>query len=136
MEKENIAAGEAPVSLSVRSGVSDTQRQINFILEAPTACIAIATDGFGRLLLIDTKAGAVVRMWKGYREAQCGWITGKALLLVVHIPWRGILEVWKMRHGARISAQSISLGWCLVPAYDTCYIMDKNGVLYQLVLRE
>lgn len=136
-EKErDLAANEPPVSLSVRWGIYDAHRQVNTILEAPNTSLAIATDGFGRVLLVDTRACVITRMWKGYRDAQCGWIVGKSLYLVIHAPRRGILEVWKMRHGSRISAQSIGSGWKLIPAGENCYIMDKNGLVHQMVLRE
>lgn len=135
-EKE-VAAKEPPISLSVRWSINDAQRQLNSILESPATSLAVATDGFGRVLLIDTRACTVVRMWKGYRDAQCGWIlNGKDLLLVIHAPRRGLLEVWKMRHGQRICAQSIGNGWRLLPASENCYIMDKNGLVYQLTLKE
>jgi hypothetical protein len=136
-EKENMAANEPPISLSVRWSINDSQRQLNSLLEAPMTSLAVATDGFGRVLLVDTRACVVVRMWKGYRDAQCGWIVNeKILYLILHAPRRGLLEVWKMRHGSRVSAQSIGSGWRLIPAIENCYIMDKNGLVHQLVLKE
>lgn len=137
VEKEkNMAANEPPISLGTRWCVSDSQRQLNSLLEAPTTSLAVTTDGFGRVLLVDTRACVVVRMWKGYRDAQCGWIVRKSLYLVVHAPRRGLLEVWKMRHGSRVSAQTIGPGWRLIPALDRCYIMDKTGQVHELVIRE
>lgn len=137
-EKErDLAANENPISLSVRFGIYDSHRQVNSILEAPNTSLAVATDGFGRVLLVNSRACVITRMWKGYRDAQCGWILiGTSLYLVIHAPRRGILEVWKMRHGSRVSAQSIGPGWKLIPAGENCYIMDKNGLVHQLVLRE
>jgi len=35
-----------------------------------------------------------VSMWKGYRDAQCGWLAGP--LLVLYAPRRGLLEVWEV----------------------------------------
>ena len=31
-------------------------------------------DTLGRVMLVDVAAVAVVRMFKGYRDAQCGWL--------------------------------------------------------------
>lgn len=36
--------------------------------------LAIASDSFGRVLLIDVVSVTVVRIWKSYRDAQFGWI--------------------------------------------------------------
>lgn len=140
--ERDIAANEIPVSLSVRWGLYDTHRQINSILEAPTrggGCLAVAVDGFGRVSLVDTRACVIMRMWKGYRDAQCGWMLGGeggGLYLVIHAPRRGLVEVWKMRHGARVCAQSVGAGWRLVAARDSCYFIDKNGLIHCLRLKE
>lgn len=34
----------------------------------------MTADDYGRVLLLDALEFVVVRMWKGYRNAQCGWI--------------------------------------------------------------
>lgn len=45
-----------------------------------TACafcrgaLAIASDSFGRVLLIDVASVTVIRIWKSYRDAQFGWV--------------------------------------------------------------
>lgn len=144
-EKErDLAANEIPVSLSVRWGIYDSHRQATSILEAPNASLAVATDAFGRVSLVDTRACVIVRMWKGYRDAQCGWmvvgVKGEGekdtLYLVIHAPRRGLVEVWRMRHGARACAQAVGTGWRLVAAGDRCYFMDKNGLIHQLVIKE
>ncbi len=36
--------------------------------------LAAATDTMGRVLLLDVAAVAVVRLFKGCRDAQCGWL--------------------------------------------------------------
>ena len=126
---------------------------INFLRR----CLAVAVDGFGRVSLVDTRACVIVRMWKGYRDAQCGWMVVREraeehkkaeerggrgeerrvlLYLVIHAPKRGLVEVWRMRHGARVCAHAIGAGWRLVTTSDTCYFMDKNGLIHQLVLKE
>lgn len=53
-------------------------------------------------------------MWKGYRDAECGWIMCHeekksndkriALFLVVYAPKKGIIEVWAMQQGPRVAA--------------------------------
>lgn len=51
----------------------------------------------------------VIRMWKGYRNAQCGWMQGSeganrpsGLYLVIYSAQRGIVEVWRARFGPRV----------------------------------
>jgi len=36
--------------------------------------VAVASDSFGRVLLIDVVSLTVIRIWKSYRDAQFGWI--------------------------------------------------------------
>jgi len=36
--------------------------------------LAVASDSFGRVLLIDVISLTVIRIWKSYRDAQFGWV--------------------------------------------------------------
>ena len=36
--------------------------------------VAVASDSFGRVLLIDVVSLTVIRIWKSYRDVQFGWI--------------------------------------------------------------
>lgn len=36
--------------------------------------LAVASDSFGRVLLIDVVSLTVIRIWKSYRDAQFGWV--------------------------------------------------------------
>ncbi|KAK4342119.1 hypothetical protein RND71_037935 [Anisodus tanguticus] len=38
---------------------------------SPSGTLAAITDSLGRILLLDTQALVVVRLWKGYRDASC-----------------------------------------------------------------
>ena len=71
-----------------------------------------------------------IRRFKGYRDAQVGWIEVKedshhdhhpgapqqshlqhhrhAIFLVIYAPRRGILEVWASQQGSRVAAFNIS----------------------------
>ena len=66
--------------------------------------MAATTDSFARVILIDVLKGTVIRVFKGYRDAQIGWCcvedeseekTNKryALYLIIYAPKRGLLEV-------------------------------------------
>lgn len=60
----------------------------------------------------------ISRMWKGYREAECGWILcvedkksnekRVALFLVIYAPKKGIIEIWAMQQGPRVATYHAS----------------------------
>ncbi|KAK2638763.1 hypothetical protein Ddye_026558 [Dipteronia dyeriana] len=90
---------------------------------SPSGTLAAITDSLGRILLLDTQALVVVRLWKGYRDASCVFMEMLAnrnsstsssvcyepaksdycLCLAIHAPRKGIIEIWQMRTGSRIS---------------------------------
>jgi len=73
----------------------------------------------GRVILVNNKKGIGVRMWKGYRDAQCGWIEvteerdrgicrnvdksghkallRTALFLVIYAPKKGVIDIWSVQ---------------------------------------
>ncbi|XP_070498879.1 rab3 GTPase-activating protein non-catalytic subunit [Chironomus tepperi] len=80
--------------------------------------IAAVTDTLGRIVLIDIAKGIPIRMWKGYREAQCGFIEvnegsksrkenneGRrcGLFLVIYAPRKAIIEIWCLQKGPKIA---------------------------------
>ncbi|KAK0425669.1 hypothetical protein QR680_009314 [Steinernema hermaphroditum] len=106
------------VSIPSRSELNDAGRCGERVYAAPNAWNLVAVaDGSARVLLINTKLRQIVRIWKGYREARCAWIEssgkvasggkGKALFLVIFAPRRGLLEVWAMHNGPRVSAFNV-----------------------------
>lgn len=95
----------------------DRNRLATNIIPSPDKRLAAVTDDFGRVLLIDVTNWLVVRMWKGYRSAQCGWIDVKrnpeqrnspyASFLVFYAPKRGLLEIWSAQRGPRVAAFNV-----------------------------
>ncbi|KAI5662378.1 hypothetical protein M9H77_21701 [Catharanthus roseus] len=89
---------------------------------SPSGTLAAITDSLGRILLLDTQALVVVRLWKGYRDASCLFVellvnkdstlkrsaryefekSDYCLCLAIHAPRKGIVEVWQMRTGPRL----------------------------------
>ncbi|KAJ3438952.1 rab3-gap regulatory domain [Anaeramoeba flamelloides] len=65
---------EPPVDLDLNWKLNDPKREVNKIYMAPNSRFAVLTDNFGRLLLLDTINFLIIRIWKGYRDAQCSWI--------------------------------------------------------------
>ena len=106
-----------PIGIPLSSNISDSPRKINSLSLSPRGVLAVATDNFGRVLLLDTRRKVVSRLWKGYRDAQCGWIQCReegegreGLFLAIYAPKRGILEIWPAQSGGRVGAFTIGKG--------------------------
>lgn len=79
--------------------------------------MSAVTDSLGRVILVDNEIGIAVRIFKGYRDAQCAWVEvtdsmssrsrtneRKALFLVIYAPRRGFLEVFAMQQGPKVAS--------------------------------
>ncbi|XP_019065957.1 rab3 GTPase-activating protein non-catalytic subunit [Fukomys damarensis] len=145
---------EPATPLAVRFGLPDSRRHGESICLSPCNTLAAVTDDFGRVILLDVARGIAVRMWKGYRDAQAGWVqvvedlqerapgredsspfrssqgpSRVAQFLVIYAPRRGILEVWAMRQGPRVGAFNVGKHCRLLyPGYK---IMGLNSVTSQ-----
>lgn len=92
----------------------DKGRLATTIVPSPDKRLAAITDDFGRVMLVDVTNWLLVRIWKGYRSAQCGWIEVKrnpeergsphATFIVIYAPKRGLLEIWSVQRGPRVAA--------------------------------
>ncbi|GAA0153880.1 G-protein modulator [Lithospermum erythrorhizon] len=100
--------------------LEDYPRKGERLTLSPSGTLAAITDSLGRILLLDTQALAVVRLWKGYRDANCLFLeildnengasrlhhehvnSDYCLCLAIHAPRKGIIEVWQMRNGPRL----------------------------------
>ncbi|XP_071079517.1 rab3 GTPase-activating protein non-catalytic subunit-like [Haliotis cracherodii] len=117
---------EPATPLPYRYGLPDQRRTGDSLSLSPSCKYAAFTDGFGRVTLVDVERGIAIRMWKGYRDAQVGWIQVReddgsgsrnrdhsrvAQFLVIYAPRRGILEVWTAANGPRVAAFNVSK-WC------------------------
>ncbi|KAK3092344.1 hypothetical protein FSP39_001596 [Pinctada imbricata] len=133
---------EPATPLSIRFGLPDKSRHGVSVYLSPSDNYAATTDSFGRVVLIDVQRGVAIRMWKGYRDAQLGWVQVKELsnhggsqgdnqtrtaqFLVIYAPRRGILEVWTAGLGPRVAAFNVSKSCTLIcPSYG---IMGLNNV--------
>jgi hypothetical protein len=63
------------VQLSMLRCIRDDTRFINSIVCDPCRTYAVLTDNFGRIILMDCQYFVFIRMWKGYRDAQCCFVT-------------------------------------------------------------
>jgi hypothetical protein len=99
-----------PVRLALKLSLSDPGRNVRSISLCPSRTYAAMTDNFGRVLLLDVEMMTVVRIWKGYRNARCGWLSDPSFggfFLAIYAPMRGLLEVWKCPNGPRIGARNL-----------------------------
>lgn len=48
-----------------RFGLPDSHRHGSSITMAPNGRLAVTTDDFGRVMLLDAKKAIVIRLWKG-----------------------------------------------------------------------
>lgn len=95
----------------------DRDRLGTSIVSSPDKRLAAITDDFGRVILLDVTNWIAVRIWKGYRYAQCGWVEisrdvneakcPRALFLVIYAPKRGLMEIWSMQRGPRVAAFNV-----------------------------
>uniref|UniRef100_A0A673YVC7 RAB3 GTPase activating protein subunit 2 (non-catalytic) n=1 Tax=Salmo trutta TaxID=8032 RepID=A0A673YVC7_SALTR len=136
---------EPATPLAVRFGLPDSRRHGESICLSPCNTLAGVTDDFGRVMLLDVGRGIAIRMWKGYRDAQLGWVQvseGRgesspsaplprrhAQFLVIYAPRRGILEVWGTQQGPRVGAFTVGKHCRLL--YAGYRLMGVNSVTSQ-----
>ncbi|KAI8997341.1 Rab3 GTPase-activating protein regulatory subunit N-terminus-domain-containing protein [Pilobolus umbonatus] len=121
---------------------NDAYRRITQISISPPSTssqrhtLAATSDVLGRVILWDVIEGEMIRMWKGVRDAVCGWIevfeddlyernleeptvynNDQKILqfLVIYSSRRGLLKVFQMRYGKQVGVFHVGAGWQLVP---------------------
>jgi hypothetical protein len=104
------------VSLEECNGLRDDRRSINSVTLDPSLKYALCSDNFGRVLLVDVETNMVVRLWKGVREAQCGWIqerkddrSSPMLYICIYSPKRGFVEIFSALHGPKIRTITVGI---------------------------
>ncbi|CAF1203976.1 unnamed protein product [Adineta ricciae] len=115
---------EPETKLDSRFGIRDLRRHGEKIIVSPGLHIAAVCDSFGRIIVYDIHRGIAIRIFKGYREAEIGFIQieeattrdasmslsskKSALFLVIHAPKRQLVEIWGCQQGARVAAFNVS----------------------------
>jgi len=150
---------EPATALNITHALPDMRRHGESIALAPSTGgavvdvghgrhLAATTDSFGRVILIDVARKVAIRMWKGYRDAQLGFLQVQedessrresplnsassprlATFLVIYAPRRGILEVWTMEQGPRVGAFNVNK-WCrlLYPGHEILGAYGKDSL--------
>lgn len=130
---------EPATPMQARFGFPDKQRKGQTITASPCRKLSVVTDSLGRVIVVDNDLGIAVRVFKGYREAQCAWLevhddmrsrskgaVKKALFLVIYAPRRGFLEVFSMQQGPKVASFPVSKQGRLV---STTYgMMGLNNI--------
>lgn len=114
--------------MTLRYGLCDLQRVSLNVWLAPGNKVAAVSDNLGRIILVDCDRGIALRVWKGYRDAQCSFIRvaeklaknsdrinrRHAIFLVIFAPRRSCLEIWGLQRGGKVAAFSVSKNGQLV----------------------
>ncbi|XP_055370994.1 rab3 GTPase-activating protein non-catalytic subunit isoform X2 [Condylostylus longicornis] len=136
---ENELSNQPGEPMHCRFGICDIQREGINIWLAPGNEIAVVADNLHRVILIDLNRGVALRIWKGYRDAQCGFLRVKekslknsdksskrrALFLIIYVPSMSCLEIWALQNGPRVAAFTISKNGQL--SYNTHSLMAINS---------
>ncbi|KAH8281881.1 hypothetical protein KR054_003758 [Drosophila jambulina] len=116
---------EAP--MRIRCRLYDGKRDGLTLAVAPGGRLAVVTDNLDRVMLVDTQQAIILRVWKGYRDAQCAFVPvkersvrgikthkRKALFLVIYAPRLGCLDIWALQNGPKVAAFNVSKSGQLV----------------------
>lgn len=83
---ESMPASSEPVIrtevLSMRNGIYDTQRHGTFVAISPDRRLAAFADNLGRVAVLDISSGFLIKLFKGYRDAQCAFVQVIAKLFI------------------------------------------------------
>lgn len=112
------AAAVDSMSLHSKGGLRDDRREVSRVWLDPSLKYALCADQLGRVMLVDVARQGVVRLWKGVRDAECGWVQepsrsstspwGFASYCAIYSPRRGFVELFAAVHGPKV--RTISVG--------------------------
>lgn len=130
--RENI---KPATSVDCSLGLFDERLGFKICL-SPNRRLAAVVDDYGRVILFDVANAIAVRIWKGYRKAEVGWIvveegnssnpkeySKQALFLAIYAPKRGILEIWCSQNGPRVTAFKVG---------KNCKLLYMDHVMFGL----
>ncbi|XP_017784588.1 PREDICTED: rab3 GTPase-activating protein regulatory subunit [Nicrophorus vespilloides] len=163
-EKQQTISMQPIEPMGCRFGLCDLRRCANQVVLSPDRRLAAVSDSMGRVLLIDTQRGIVLRIFKGYREAQCAFLqvrderksksagkTRRALFLVIYSGKKGSIEIFGAQQGTKIASFTASklskllyighglMGFQVTTksrfiCQYTCLLMDPDGKIKEVVI--
>ncbi|PXF46699.1 hypothetical protein BWQ96_03525 [Gracilariopsis chorda] len=124
---------EAEVAARV-ARLPQNARIIERVVAAPLPCSLLATsDTLGRIFVQDPRDLCVLRVLKGYRDAQMAWLAQGGPLLVVYAPRLSVLELHQPLAQRRIDAFRLQSGTMLVQSSSHhVFVVFPDGNLYEL----
>lgn len=136
---------EPAASVPMRCGIFDKHRKGMRIFLSPSKQLAAVTDTVGRITLFNVFHNNAMRIWKGYRDAECGWVEvedsspetavngvpRRTQFLIVYAPRWGLVEVWCPHQSSRVAAFQVGKGGRLL--YSNYTLMGLNNVLVKTV---
>ncbi|KZC10899.1 Rab3 GTPase-activating protein non-catalytic subunit [Dufourea novaeangliae] len=163
-EVPKTSAHEPVEPMTCRFGLSDVTREGYSVVSSPNKMLSVVSDTMGRVILIDNRRGIAIRMWKGYRNAQCGWIEVEeqrhsgmhkavtkfkqtshlrsALFLVIYAPKKGVIDIWGTQQGPKITTFTASkhgrllyVNYGLLGTNDATHLL-KNKPQYSCVFMD
>lgn len=80
----------------------DAERSPRAIVASPDGLLLLLTDSSGRVTLLEAADLVILRVWKGYRDAQAAWVARRSgaggACVAIFAPRRAAVEVWEL-HG-------------------------------------
>lgn len=102
-------------NMGCRFGLCDLRRTATSICLSQDHKLAVICDALGRVLIVDAFKGVVLKIFKGYREAQCSFLQVPeekktkhkignkiAHFLVIYSPKKGTLEVFSIQQWSKV----------------------------------
>ncbi|KAA0185860.1 Rab3 GTPase-activating protein non-catalytic subunit [Fasciolopsis buskii] len=114
------------VKLNLSRALTDQHRESypkGLVISSDRQWLAM-TDNLGRVLLIDGQRERVVRIWKGYRDAELAFYelsdnsasaARDTRCLLIHAPHRRMLELFRLIHGPCLSTWDVDEPARLIP---------------------
>lgn len=103
--------------MMLRYAFNDDHRATQRIWFAARNQLAAISDSLGRVLLVDCSRTVILRIWKGYRDAQCAFIQvdekmsrndnktkrKRTLFLAIYSPRRSSVDIWNVERGKKLA---------------------------------
>lgn len=117
----------------MRYGFHDDHRTGCRIWLSPMNHLAVVADNLGRIILFDCMQDIILRIWKGYREAQCSFMKvderlsrssssakrRHVLYLAIYSPKRSTVDIWNVERGKRLAVFPVGTNGQLIQQHTT-----------------
>lgn len=125
-------AGEEVIQLAK---LPQNTRVVERVVGAPSPCSLVATaDTLGRVFVQDSRDLCVLRVLKGYRDAQVAWVKEGGPVLAVLAPRLNVLELHWPLGGKRVTAFELESGSMLVQSTDhRVFCVTPDGGVYEVM---